>query len=261
MNYNDFRYIRRGKQLSSLTKKERSLLKPVDERHAGDEKALLLLHGFSSTPAVFRYLIPQIRHYNAIVCPVLQGHGDSIEAFSLSTANDWLLSAKIACEALFKEYQKVDVLGLSLGGLLASELSQHFSLNHLFLLAPALKLKMHVNVTLKIAQVLKCLGFHQLRNSAGNLVSDKHAELTYRKLPIAAIIEMLTLAQNYQWIPPTCPTDLFLGTHDEVVASAEVEKLFFPLPNATIHWLKNSAHLLPLDNDAQEIIQCINAQL
>ncbi len=259
MNYNDFRYIRRGKQLSSLTKNELSLIKPIDERNSGNEKALLLLHGFSSTPAVFRYLIPKITHYNAIVCPVLQGHGESIEAFSLSTAKDWLLSANIACDALFREYQKVDVLGLSLGGLLACELSKHFTLNHLFLLAPALRLKMHVGMTLKLAQVLKCLGFDQLRNSAGNLVSNKHAEITYRKLPIRAIIEMLALARNYQWVPPTCPIDLFLGTHDEVVASVEVEKLFSPLPNATIHWLKNSAHLLPLDNDAPEIVQCINS--
>ncbi|CEG58905.1 alpha/beta hydrolase [Legionella fallonii] len=259
MNYNDFRYMRRGKQLSSLTRDDLPLIKPINERGSGNEKALLLLHGFSSTPAVFRYLLPQIKHYDAIVCPALKGHAESIEAFSLSTANDWRLSAHIACKSLLKEYRKVDVLGLSLGGLLACELSQHFTLNHLFLLAPALKLNMHVNMSLKLAQVLKCLGFHQLRNSAGNLVSNQHAEITYRKLPIVTIIEMLSLAQNYQWIPPTCPTDLFLGTYDEVVASAEVEKLFSSLSNATIHWLKNSAHLLPLDNDVQEIIQCINS--
>jgi carboxylesterase len=258
MNYNDFRYMRQGKQLSSLTKKDISLLQPVNKRGTGCEKALLLLHGFSSTPAVFRYLIPQIQHYDAIVCPVLQGHADSIDAFSLSTAKDWRFTANIACQALVKEYKKVDVLGLSLGGLLACELSQRFVLNHLFLLAPALKLKMHVCVMLGLAHLLKCLGFYQLRNSAGNMVSTQHAEITYRTLPIASIIEMLTLAQSYQWVPPTCPIDLFLGVHDEVIASSEVGKLFSSLPNATIHWLKNSAHLLPLDNDSQEIIQCIN---
>lgn len=258
MNNDDFRYMRRGKQLSGLTQEDISLLKPIDQRGTGSERALLLLHGFSSSPAVYRQIIPQIKHYDAIVCPVLQGHAESIDAFSRSKAEDWRFTANKTCEALLNEYKKVDVLGLSLGGLLACELSQRFTLNHLFLLAPALKLQMHVRIMLKLAQVLKFVGFYQLRNAAGNLITNKHAEISYRKLPLATIIEMLTLAQNYQWVAPTCPVDLFLGTHDEVVSSVEVEQLFTPLPNATIHWLKNSAHILPLDNDAKKIIQCIN---
>jgi carboxylesterase len=117
---------------------------------------------------------------------------------------------------------------------------------------------MPIGFMLQLAQVLKYIGFYQFRNISGNLITNEHAEITYRKLPVSAIIEMLTLAHTYQWVPPKCPIDLFLGAHDAVVASAEVEKLFLPLPNATIHWLKNSAHVLPLDNDYNEVIQCIN---
>ena len=258
MNNDDFRFMRRGKQISGLTQNEISFLEPIDKRGAGKERALLLLHGFGSTPAVYRFLIPQIKHYDAIVCPALKGHAESIEAFSLSKATDWLATASDTCEVLVNEYKKVDVLGLSLGGLLACELSQRFNLNHLFLLAPALKLQMNVSRMLKLTHVLKCLGFYHLRNNAGNLITNEHAEVAYRKLPIITIGEMLTLAQNYQWVAPTCPVDLFLGTYDAVVASKDVEQLFISLPNTTIHWLKNSAHVLPLDNDFMEIVDCIN---
>ncbi|KTD49254.1 alpha/beta hydrolase [Legionella quateirensis] len=258
MNNDDFRYMRRGKQLSGLTREELALLEPINQRGTGFERALLVLHGFSSSPAVYRYLIPKLKHYDAIVCPVLPGHAESIEAFSHSKASEWLLTAHHACETLTKEYKKVDVLGLSLGGLLACELSQRFKLNHLFLLAPALKLHMKVNSMLKLAQILKYFGFRHLRNAAGNLKTNEHAEIAYRKLPISSIIEMLTLAQQYEWVPPTCPVDLFLGTYDEVVASEEVEQLFKSLPNVTTHWLENSAHVLPLDSDLNEIIKCIN---
>jgi carboxylesterase len=259
MNIDDFRYMRRGKQLSGLTQEEIELLKPVNQRGSGSERALLILHGFSSSPAVYRYLIPNIKNYDAIVCPILPGHAESIEAFSHSRASEWLLTATKACEALINEYKKVDVLGLSLGGLLACELSQKFNLNHLFLLAPALRLHMKVDSMLKLAQILKFLGFRHLRNAAGNIKTNVHAEIAYRKLPIASIIEMLTLSQHYVWVPPTCPVDLFLGTYDEVVASQQVEQLFVTLQNATIHWLQNSAHVLPLDNDLNEIIECINS--
>lgn len=258
MNDNDFRFMRRGKHLSGLNKEELDLLKPINQRGTGKERALLVLHGFSSSPAVYRFIIPKLKNYDAIVCPVLPGHAESIDAFAHCTSAEWVLSANNSCEALVKEYQKVDVLGLSLGGLLACDLSQRFPLNHLFLLAPALKLQIKINIMLKLAQTLRCLGFRYLRNAAGNLKTDDQAEIAYRKLPISAIIEMLTLAQQYQWVAPTCPTDLFLGSYDAVVSSQEVEQLFAPLPNVSIHWLKNSAHVLPLDSDLQEIIKCIN---
>ena len=258
MNTDDFRYMRRGKQLTALNHEESVLLEPINQRGSGKERALLLLHGFSSSPAVYRYLIPQITHYDAIVCPLLPGHGLSIEAFSHSKALDWLSTAIKTYEELIKEYKRVDVLGLSLGGLLACELSQRYTLNHLFLLAPALQLKMHMNVMLMMVQVLRCLGFHHLRNTAGNILTGEHAEITYRKLPIDPVIEMLSYAKHYQWVAPTCPVDLFLGAQDQVVSSEQVEPLFASLPNASIHWLKNSAHLLPLDGDLQEIVACIN---
>lgn len=258
MNDNDFRFMRRGKHLSGLNQEELNLLQPINQRGSGKERALLVLHGFSSSPAVYRFIIPKLNNYDAIICPVLPGHAQSIEAFSQCKSAEWLKTANDVCEGLVKEYKKVDVLGLSLGGLLACHLSQRFSLNHLFLLAPALKLHMNIDAMLKLAKILQFLGFRYMRNAAGNLKTNTNAEIAYKKLPVATIIEMLMLAKQYQWVAPTCPTDLFLGTYDAVVSSAEVGQLFAPLANVSIHWLENSAHVLPLDNDLQEIIDCIN---
>ena len=258
MNKDDFRYMLRGKQLNALTNKDLALLKPVTKQQEAKHKALLVLHGFSSTPAVYRFLIPQIKHYDAIICPALPGHAESINAFSMATAADWFQATSDVCASLIKTYEKVDVLGLSLGGILACELSKKFTLNHLYLLAPALKIRMNAAFLLQLAKVLKLCGFVQMRNAAGDLMTDEHAEIAYRKLPLTTIIEMLQLAQHYQWIAPSCPVDLFLGRNDHVVNVEAVEQLFSPLPNTTIHWLEHSAHVLPLDKDLKSIIQCIN---
>ncbi|WP_131795694.1 alpha/beta hydrolase [Fluoribacter gormanii] len=261
MNLNDFRYMRRGKQLFDLNKKDYTLLEPIRRRGAKTDRALLLLHGFTSSPAVYRYLIPKLNHYDAIVCPALPGHADSIAAFAQVKLTDWLECATQECEKLFKEYQKVDVLGLSLGGILACELSATFAFNHMFLLAPALKLQMNTYRNLQLLNVLKKLGFCELRGVAGNLATNKHAEISYRRIPIPALIELFTMIHEYQWITPNCPIDLFFGAHDIVVASKEVEKMFAHVPNTTIHWLANSAHVLPLDNDLDQIVQCINQRI
>ncbi len=258
MNPNDFRYMRRGKQLLDLRKDDLALLEPIRKRGTKTDHALLLLHGFTSTPAVYRYLIPQLSHYDAVICPSLPGHAESIAAFAQAKAADWLEYTTHECEPLFKEYQKVDVLGLSLGGILACKLSETFTFNHMFLLAPALKLQMDTYWNLKLLIALKKLGFCELRGIAGNLATNNHAEISYRKIPIPVLIELFTMINEYQWVTPNCPIDLFFGAHDIVVASKEVEKMFAHVPNTTIHWLANSAHVLPLDNDLEQIIQCIN---
>ncbi|ARB92562.1 alpha/beta hydrolase [Legionella longbeachae] len=258
MIYDDFRCMSRGKQLLTLKEEDFSLLHPINQQGTKKDRALLLFHGFTSSPAVYRYLIPQLKNYDAVVCPALPGHADSIAAFAKAKRNDWVSHANQECDTLFKEYQKVDVLGVSLGALLACKLSRNYSFNHMFLLAPALKLQMNINRNIKLIMLLKSLGFCELRGMAGNLVSDKHTEISYRRIPLSALLELFALIQEHQWVPPNCPTDLFLGTHDRVVASKEVENMFAHLPKANIHWLANSAHVLPLDNDLDQIVQCVN---
>ena len=257
MNRYEFRYMHRGVQLDYPAEQDKSLLRSVQIQNKGKKKALLLLHGFSSSPAVYRQLIPLLPAYQAIVCPVLPGHADSIKAFSQAQAAEWLSTAEQHCQQLMLSYQQIDVLGLSLGGLLASHLAQKFSLNHLFLLAPALRLQVSVRQTLALFRCLSKLGFIELRNKAGNLLAPLAAELSYRRVPLSAFISILEMLQTYEWEPPACPTDVFLGLHDEVVDSQAVDQLFRGRPQTEIHWLTDSAHVLPLDNDYQLIANCI----
>lgn len=258
MNKNDFRYLRRGKPIRDLNKNDFSLLEPVNQHGEKTERALLFLHGFSSSPAVYRYIIPQVKNYDAIVCPSLPGHGTSIDDFSHAKAEDWLACATKVCEELFKKYNKVDVVGLSLGGLLTCKLNKHFAFNHLFLLAPALKLNMNVGFHLRLATWLQKLGFKEVRGSAGTMLTNEHSEISYKRIPLSTAIEMFRFSMQHEWVAPQCPVDLFLGTYDSVVSSPKVEELFANLPNVSIHWLENSAHVLSLDNDLDQIVACIN---
>ncbi|WP_133127618.1 alpha/beta hydrolase [Legionella nagasakiensis] len=258
MNLDDFRYMWRGKTLQALSSQHANLLAPIHHQNGKKERALLLLHGFSSSPAVFRELLPTlINLYDAVVCPALPGHASNIEIFAKTQASEWLSCAETSCSELLKDYHAVDVMGLSLGGLLACHLANRFSLHHLYLLAPALALRLNMTLALTAARILHRLGFRHLRNRAGNLHTNRSSELAYRQLPIATIIEILSLVQKHQFIPPTCSVDLFLGRYDEVVQTTLVAEYFTGLSNARIHWLNHSAHVLPLDGDVDTIIACL----
>ena len=259
MKLDDFRYMHRGKIIATLTPADVGLLAPIECEGIGHDRALLLLHGFTSSPAVYRRLIPSLTMYDTLVCPVIPGHGESIAAFSVARAEDWLMCAERACEQLMGTYQKVDVMGLSLGGVLACHLSQRFRLNHLYLLAPALAIHGNIPLLLFAARVMSALGLRRIRNCAGNIYTEGHAELTYRQVPVSSLIEILSLIKTFQFVKPTCPVDLFLGRYDEVVNTSTVAAYFADLPNAHIHWLENSAHVLPLDGDVDEIVECVRS--
>ncbi len=258
MLIDDFYHMRQGMQLTALAESETALLKSQSFEGNGRKKALLMLHGFSSSPAVYREMFSKVTpHYDAVFCPLLPGHGESIDAFSTVKALEWLRFAEEQCENLLNQYEKVDVLGLSLGGLLSCYLGQRFKLNHLYLLAPALDLHFPIKRTLKLAKFCSSLGFYQVRNAAGNLMNPEQTEIAYRRLPLTTVREILIFIHEFQWQLPACPVDLFLGCHDQVVHSHHVSQFFSKHSQANIHWLKNSAHILPLDMDKELITDVI----
>lgn len=247
----------RGKPVRALLKQDAYLLSPINYHKQSTGRALLLLHGFSSSPAVYREILPALTIYDAVLCPILPGHAKSIDAFAKTTSNEWVDTATQSFQKLHQNYAEVDVMGLSLGGVLASKISEHCLIRHLYLLAPALVLHHSTNLLLTLARIMQYFGLKRIPNQAGNFHTSKHQELTYRQLPIHAIIEILTLIRNTALVVPKCPTDLFLGRFDAVVNSSAVASLLSDNSNITTHWLNNSAHILPLDGDVEKIINCV----
>jgi len=88
---------------------------------------ILLLHGFSSTPAQFiefgEYLSSEGISYYA---PLIAGHGTKPHDLAKSTIDDWHQSIEQAFNKLAEHVDKVFVLGTSVGGNFAFYLAQKF---------------------------------------------------------------------------------------------------------------------------------------
>lgn len=259
INIQDFCYIRRGKKQKETSIKDIEFLQPVHHTGSKNNSVILLIHGFASSPAVYRELIPQLQNYDAIICPALPGHARNMEAFSLVKAKEWVNAVEIIFDELEDQYQHVDVLGLSLGGLLACHLAKTRSIRHLILLAPALALHQNISLTLPLTKLFKFLGLKSIPNYGGDIELKTAAELTFKKLPITTIYEILNLIHTFHYDQLNAEQiDLFLGRHDQVVNVQEVEKRLALIPSINTHWLEQSAHVLPLDFDKKIIIDCIN---
>jgi carboxylesterase len=256
LNSQDFCFMRQGVCLGSLNADKEYLLHPIEIKHHTTGRALLLIHGFASSPAVYRNIIPHLTDYDAIFCPVLPGHGQSLADFSKTKAEDWLSFIEQKFDAIAQQYKNIDVMGLSLGGLLACHLTKHRTIEQLYLLAPALALNKSRLLSSGLVNALMHCGLKYLTNRGGGVLNPANYELTFRKLPMASIYEIFHLIETFELEALSCKTILFLGRHDEVINNKKVKKLLCErVTHLTIVDLERSAHVLPLDYDMDIIIE------
>ena len=83
----------------------------------GNKEAVIYFHGCSSSPG---YFIPYIEEALAcgydVYAPLYSGHGTKVEDMLIYGYEDWLSDGRNAVEVLLPKYEKIHLLGHSLGG-------------------------------------------------------------------------------------------------------------------------------------------------
>src|SRR5262249_44766729 len=96
---------------------------PVKELPRYNKLGVLVLHGFTSHLKTVDGLKPYLeKHSLKSSFPILRGHGTRFQDLNGVTSRDWVADAEKALLDLSKTVDKVVVVGLSMGGLVALEL-------------------------------------------------------------------------------------------------------------------------------------------
>lgn len=89
---------------------------------------VLLLHGFTSSLKTVDGLVPYLeKHKIPVSMPILRGHGTEYTDMVGTTSRDWYDDGERALLKLAKKVDKVIIVGLSMGGLVAIDLGIHHS--------------------------------------------------------------------------------------------------------------------------------------
>lgn len=104
-------------------------------------EAVLCLHGFSGSPGIYRKIGPVLHQEGLTVyAPCLPGHGTIADDLRKVTNEQFVRASEDAFSLLAGKYDKVHLIGLSLGGtlatLLASRHAEYKSLGCVSLLSP-----------------------------------------------------------------------------------------------------------------------------
>jgi carboxylesterase len=90
----------------------------------GDDRGILLLHGFAGTPPEMRPLAEELgRRRFTVYAPLLAGHGNSPEELEKTGHRDWIRSANEALDQLHARCRLVGVAGQSMGATIALHLA------------------------------------------------------------------------------------------------------------------------------------------
>ena len=104
----------------------------------GGSEGVLFIHGYTGSPHDFEYMAKEVNKAGFTVSvPRLPGHGTCGEDFLLSTARDWLRRAFDAYYDLSAICERVHVVGLSMGGVIALILASQMNPPKLVTLAAA----------------------------------------------------------------------------------------------------------------------------
>jgi carboxylesterase len=106
------------------------------------DEAVLLIHGFTGTPAQMRPLGDALAAEGYAVRGILlPGHGTTLRDMERMNWNDWLGAAEDALEEMLAKYGKVDVIGFSMGGLIALNLAARYPVHRLATVSAPIRLQ------------------------------------------------------------------------------------------------------------------------
>lgn len=223
-------------------------------RADGGPQGILLVHGFTGSPASLR---PFAEHYAglglSVRLPRLPGHGTSVEDLAGRRWPEWVAEAEAAFEELRVRCERVVVLGQSFGAALAVHLAAERpdAVDGLALLSPYLfDLRLWA---LPIAKHLR----RSVRGVGDDIARPGVSELAYPRIPVAALVQVAAfLAIARRDLPRVrAPALVFRPGADHAIPRSNPERVFRALGSSRKELVEcpRAYHVISLDHDAEMV--------
>ena len=226
----------------------------------GRGPAVLCLHGLTGTPYEVRPPAEALAAEGfACVGPLLPGHGLPAEALAATEERAWLDSARSEFDRLGATHDRVYVLGLSMGGLLALALGACRSVAGLVVMATPLRLRLVERLAVPLlARVRDSLP----RDPAIRDPEAKRHHPGTDRMPLAAAVRLLRLQRLVRDELPrvTAPIHLIFSRADPIVHPRNAQRILATVGSnrRSVRYLESSLHGLTVDIErAQVASDCV----
>ena len=232
---------------------------------ADGDRAVLMLHGFGDTPQTLEYLSTYVHARGwAVRAPLLPGHGRTLDAFASSRSTEWIDFARSELEALRARYSTVAVVGLSMGGSLATILASESSdVQALVLLAPYLSMPTRLR---RAASAHRALGavVPYLKGGGERSIRDPAEvarNLAYGVLTPRLVFELARVVERARAAAPkvTTPTLVVQSRQDNRIPPEAAERAFalFTTRERRLMWTEGNGHIITVDYGREAIFRAV----
>jgi carboxylesterase len=217
--------------------------------------AILALHGFGDTPQTLHYLAETLAARGWYVrAPLLPGHGRTLHEFAQSSAADWLAAARSEYAALKAKHDHTVVLGLSMGGALATVLAgESTDLPALVLIAPYLAMPRVLRMLAGSAPVIGVAVRYLAGGGVRSILDPTEAtrNLAYGATTPRLVGELRRVVNMARSAAPRvrAPT-LYIQSHqDNRIAPAAAQAAFDRLGSQSkkLVWVDQGTHIITVD--------------
>jgi carboxylesterase len=222
----------------------------------GGRHGALVLHGFTGSPYSMRGLATALAGAGFTVeLPRLPGHGTAVADLEPTRYADWLAAAEKAYVDLAARVDDVIVVGLSMGGTLATALAAgHPEIVGAVLVNPFLTGLGEGTVGFLESMLAKG---ENLMPGIGSSIADPDAtELAYDETPVAALLSLIAAGDDLvtRLDAVRCPVLLFTSVADPVVPPVSSEVLAAGVSGPVERvLLDRSLHVATVDYDKDDI--------
>lgn len=223
-----------------------------------NEIAILLIHGFTGSPAELR-LLGQFLNSNGytVYAPLLAGHGKTPEEMELTDRNDWWNSVLDGYNLLkSKGYEKIIAIGLSMGGTLSLKLAMERPL--IAVIPIAAPIYVHSKF-IGLARWIKYIKHFQ--DKKGKNAEIEQYIVSYDKTPIACVESLHSLIKDVKGQLPTLEIPLLImqGKKDETVRWKSARYIYDNVSSKVkeLKWYDNSTHIMTLDQERETVFKDI----
>jgi len=225
----------------------------------GGRTGCLLLHGFTASPQEVRELGRHLASHGATALgPRLFGHATNPGDLLRARWADWLASAFDGYHMLRGVCDRVFVLGVSLGGVLAFHMAARLDVAGVVGMAtPFAPPKDPRLLLLRLAAPLVRFvpkGPPDWRDPAVAAT-----RVAYRVYPVPALaeVERAILAMRSHLVNVSCPVLLMHSTEDTFVPPANMQAIYDALPagDKAMLSIPHSNHVLPLDASRSQVFE------
>ncbi len=225
----------------------------------GGRRGVLLVHGFTGTPAEMRLLGEHLHRRGFTVLGVrLTGHGTKVEELAQTNWQQWYACVEDGYHLLRGLCASVQVVGLSLGALLSLRLAALQPVEKVAALSAPIFLYDKRIARLPFYRIFRSYAPKKRRRYAG--IEDCYL-VHYDHTPLRSLSSLLELIKQAESFLPrvSVPALLVQGRREHTVKPESVEYIYARIASQEkeIVWLEKSGHIVTLDMERDQVYESV----